>query len=1281
MSTTAASPDTALPPAPAPRKPRRWLKRSLYALLALVLCLAALIGWLVGTESGLRVGVFHIPSWFGVHIRAETLHGTLWRGFQGEKWHIDTPSSSLYIEHLTLDWDNRRLWDGQLHIRRLSAGAIHIQGKDLPPQPESLPPVLPESIALPLAVQVDALEVGAVTTGSARDVLLLPSHIRYRYDHKHHRLHLDALRTPWHQVHGEIALSTTHPFALSGDLDGEGVLETQAVSSHATLSGSLAEPELKAQMDGGPIHLQTHARLKPFAWQLNHKIIHIDLVGRKINPQAFLASLPQADIDFNITLAPSNARSEELDGDIRIHNALPGALERNGLPLQSLAGEVDIDNNGVVHIKTLMGKLMRAGTVTLNGTVDVGNNVLDMTAAIADLNSRDLSDTDLPDTLNGQIHAHGSFADPQADWHLASDNAESSGTAQLVTDPANAQQTLLLHQVRLQPKDGGLMQLSGSLALYQQQALELQVESKAFNPGKLHTAFPTGRVNGSIRLSGALADTDLHGQMQWRDSILSGAPLSGKAELHYRAQHLQAADILINLGRNRIAAQGSFGQAADKLNVDINAPQLDLFGFGLKGLLTAKGFVGGEPDKLHVNLNGQARGLALDTIFQIQHLDFAVQGSPDVTQPLNIQLNGQTLHASGARIDSIRTDVRGRGNNHRLQADARLQLDGKPYRLDIAATGGLDERYQWKGRVSTLDVGGAFNLKLLAPLQLEAGAERVVMNNARWAAMGGSLNLQSLLWDKRQGITTKGHASNLALQQLHNIVDLGVQQNLVLSGDWDLSYGDHARGYLKIQQQSGDITLPHRNQALGLSRVLLDTRFQNGQIDNKLTGDTRYGNVDARVVIAQRFGSNITQAPVSGHIKIRADDLNNFRHLLPVGMEARGSLSGEATLSGTLAAPQLNGTLTGRNLYYRERENGVVLENGTLESRFQGRRWLIDSLEFKRRDGSVVLKGAVDMTGNTPNVDVNAQFNRYRILDRADRRLTLSGRAQLDYTVQKGMRLLGALSVDQGRFGMPKGSMPTLDDDVEVIGRATPTADAPMAIAMELTLDLNDQFRFSGEGLDVLLGGKLTATAQPREDIRIIGTVNIVQGQYKAYGQDLIIEQGTISFVGPVDTPNLKLRATRRFSPVGAGVEVLGSLNNPRVSLVSNEPMSDKDKLSWLILGRASSGNTGDEAALSSAATAWLAGSINDRINLVDEIGFTSQQTRNRKTGELNPAEQVITVGKRLTNDLYLGYQYGLNSASQTVKLTYQISRTLQAIAYVGTDTAGGEVSFSIRFD
>ena len=83
----------------------------------------------------------------------------------------------------------------------------------------------------------------------------------------------------------------------------------------------------------------------------------------------------------------------------------------------------------------------------------------------------------------------------------------------------------------------------------------------------------------------------------------------------------------------------------------------------------------------------------------------------------------------------------------------------------------------------------------------------------------------------------------------------------------------------------------------------------------------------------------------------------------------------------------------------------------------------------------------------------------------------------------------------------------------------------------------------------------------------------------------------------------------------------------------------------------------------------------------MDDFGLTSKRSRNAQTGELNPAEQVLTVGKQLSSELYLGYEFGLTSASQTVKLVYQLTRTIQAIVRVGSQSSGGEIKYVIRFD
>lgn len=1307
---------------PAVKKSRQgrknsWLKKLCCSLLFLIILLIGLTSWLVGTHSGLRFGVLTLPKWFGMHISAEELNGSVWQGFSGKNIQIAHRNFDLSIEKVQLDWNNREIWHRHLHIRLLDVGKINYIGHS---QPSAKPaPTLPRSIKLPISFSVDTIQLGGFSVGKNHNPILLATQASYRYDHTEHQLILNQLNTPWQTIQGEISLNTKTPFALKGKLSGSGELDKKQVESEALLQGSLQQPDLFARLDGGDIHFRTHLILKPYALKLNHKIVSINLQAQHINPAAFSTSLPFADLNMNMDIVPVNDQADSLSGHIKLGNEKPlayNAANVRGLPLRSIEGEISIDSNGRLVLPGLTAQLLQSGQIISKGYIDTAAKQLDLNSQLLHIYAKDALSNNLPGSLNGFIRVFGSFNGLNTQWQLNTEKASSDGVMQIVTDEVKHQQTLLLEKLNINPKGGGSFNAKGSLALYQEKSLQLEINSTNFNPVKLNDTFPTGSINGHISVTGQLnQQTDIQAKMLWHNSILSNAPLTGKADIRYRNQHLEQTDINLTLGQNRINSNGSFGKNGDKLNLDINAPNLSLFGFGIKGLLLTKGYIAGEPKKLTANLSGSARNLEIAQLLNINQLDFKFIGSPDINQPLQVALTADHLNIGGnnqknaTTINNTDIKINGKGNQHHIQGNSNLLLDGKPYNLNLTANGGLDQNYQWRGRVSILDINGALNLKLLSPIQLEAGTQRVTLQNARWAAMGGSLILNRLIWEKKQGLSTHGSASNLAIRELHGLIDRRAAprnlttassrnsadsgsnnflswlfaQNLILGGDWNFNYGQNMQGYLKVYQQSGDIILPQHQQKLELHNLKLDTQFQSGRINNHLSGLTRYGNTDATLIINQSSTSKLSNAPISGRIRIDAPDLSTIRNLLPIGMQLKGSMRADATISGQLSEPLLNGALTGSNLFYRDQANGTILENGALKSHFQGRRWLIDSLSFSRRDGSVNLTGVVDMTKLTPDINVTARFNKYNILDQINRRLTISGNTQLQYTISHGIALTGKLKVDKGLFGMQQSGMPQLDDDVVVLGREkTQEQERPTPVRLNIDLDMNNAFRFSGEGIDVLLGGQLTATATPGNTIQIVGTVNVVRGQYKAYGQDLIIQHGsTISFVGPMNNPNLKIRAKRRYSQVGAGVEALGRLDNPRITLIANEAMSEKDKLSWLILNRPSSGSAGDEAAIAAAASAWLAGGLNDKIGLVDDIGITSHQTRNSQTGEMNPAEQAITVGKHLSNNLYISYLYGIESATQTVSITYQISRTLQSILRFGTDSFGGEFRYTNRFD
>ena len=129
---------------------RRLLKAVLWSSVLLSASSAGFLYWLAATESGLRFGLYTLPELGGVKISSKTLKGTLWHGFSGEDWRIETPSADLTVSGLGLQWQPQELFsDGLLHIRHLSVGDLHITAKPTPPKEEH-PAKLPESISLPL---------------------------------------------------------------------------------------------------------------------------------------------------------------------------------------------------------------------------------------------------------------------------------------------------------------------------------------------------------------------------------------------------------------------------------------------------------------------------------------------------------------------------------------------------------------------------------------------------------------------------------------------------------------------------------------------------------------------------------------------------------------------------------------------------------------------------------------------------------------------------------------------------------------------------------------------------------------------------------------------------------------------------------------------------------------------------------------------------------------------------------------------------------------------------
>jgi translocation and assembly module TamB len=295
----------------------------------------------------------------------------------------------------------------------------------------------------------------------------------------------------------------------------------------------------------------------------------------------------------------------------------------------------------------------------------------------------------------------------------------------------------------------------------------------------------------------------------------------------------------------------------------------------------------------------------------------------------------------------------------------------------------------------------------------------------------------------------------------------------------------------------------------------------------------------------------------------------------------------------------------------------------------------------------------------------------------------------------------GGLRADEGVIEITTASTPRLSADVRVRSSAAgPGAGAGERAASEsrpgfrvvsdLQIDLGDRLRVFGSGLDAQLRGELRLTGRLPEAPKLHGTVRTRSGTYRGLGQVLQIERGTLVFSGDIEDPAIDLLAWRRFQPVEAGVSLAGTARRPLLTLVSRPDVPEPDKLSWLVLGTAfDASRTGQNAALQAAAALLVSGADarSPLRGLVSGLGLDVLTVRTSTAGAGDTAtsgtfaqDSIITLGKRLTDRIFLSYEQSLRGLQNLFRLQYQITDRLTVRARAGSDQSL-DLIWSRRYD
>ena len=415
----------------------------------------------------------------------------------------------------------------------------------------------------------------------------------------------------------------------------------------------------------------------------------------------------------------------------------------------------------------------------------------------------------------------------------------------------------------------------------------------------------------------------------------------------------------------------------------------------------------------------------------------------------------------------------------------------------------------------------------------------------------------------------------------------------------------------------------------------------------------RYAN--ARL---QRDGSNdILNLPLTGDMRARAADANILPLLFPDIDHAAGLVTANATIGGTLALPEFNGRIElarGEFDSYRVnlamRELAVVadLANTGLTFRGQGRAG----------EGQLEADGQLRWRGGESQGELNLRGQNLLVADLADYRVVAS--PNLHFIVEgKRLDVAGDVKIPSARVQPAKltGAV-KLSDDARYVGEHPAERAGLFTVHSEVRIDMGDDVRVDAFGLQGRIVGGVGTTAHTGETPIGRGELSVDDGRYEALGQKLDINRGRLLFdASPLDDPGLDIEARRRVETTEVGLNVRGTLQEPRLTFFSDPAMSQSQIMSYLLTGKSVDSITGSETKSISAARdslalqggGFLAGQFGRRIG-IEQVGVESTVN---SAGEENTA---LVLGKFLSPRLFVSYGISLTESINTLKLRYTIS-------------------------
>ncbi|MBJ9236984.1 autotransporter assembly complex protein TamB [Citrobacter koseri] len=731
----------------------------------------------------------------------------------------------------------------------------------------------------------------------------------------------------------------------------------------------------------------------------------------------------------------------------------------------------------------------------------------------------------------------------------------------------------------------------------------------------------------------------------------------------------------LELGRNSADVKGELGIKDLNLDATIDAPNLDnaLPGLGgtAKGLVKVRGTV--DAPQLLADIN--VRGLRWQELSVAQ---VRVEGDIKSTDQIagNLDVRVERITQPDVNINLVTLNAKGSEKQHELQ----LRIQGEPVSGQLALAGSFDRKEaRWKGTLSNTRFQtpvGPWSLTRAIALDYRNQEQKISIGPHCWTNPNAELCVPQTIDAGAEGRAVV-NLNRFDLAMLKPFMPDATQASGVFSGKADVAWDTTKEGLpqgqvtlsgrnVKVTQRVNDAPLPVAFDTLNLNADLHNNRAQLGWMI-RLTNN---GQFDGQVQITDPQG----RRNIGGNVNIRNFNLAMVNPVFSRGEKAAGMLNANLRLGGDVQSPQMFGQLQLSGLDVDGNFMPFDMQPSQLAMNFNGTRSTLQGV-VRTQQGQINLSGDADWSQiDNWRARVAAKGSRVRITVPPMVRLDVSPDVVFEATPSL-FTLDGRVDVPWARIvvhELPESAVGVSSDEVMLNNDLQPEnpQSASIPINSNLIVHVGNNVRMDAFGLKARLTGDLKV-AQDKQGLGLNGQINIPDGRFHAYGQDLIVRKGELLFSGPPDQPLLNIEAIRNpestENDVIAGVRVTGTADEPKAEIFSDPAMSQQEALSYLLRGQGLESDQSDSAAM----TSMLVGlGVAQSGQVVGKIGETfGVSNLALDTQGVGDSSQVVVSGYVLPG-LQVKYGVGIFDSLATLTLRYRLMPKLYLEAVSGVDQA-----------